>query len=178
MNILILGNAEDVHARHLKTALNNAGATVHYFDTRLFPTKLQLSWQPGTQIGRLTLPDGHCLNLLDIKAVFWRNFSGVYVPQLKDEAQERIAFNDAMSVVRSIMQAFPAPWINSWQAYQFHKEKPLQLSKVQQLGVPIPKTLISNAPNQVIEFAQSLEQVIFKPVYGGAHLRRLCRPRN
>ena len=169
MNILILGNSEDAHAAHLKNALTQAGATVDYLDTRLFPTKLRMSWQPNTQVGCLTLPGGRKLNLQDIYSVFWRNFSGIFVPSLKDSNQQRIAFNDAVSTLRSLMQACPAHWVNSWQAYQFHKEKPLQLSKADQIGVTIPTSLVSNDPQQVIEFAQSQKRVIFKPVYGGAH---------
>ena len=37
------------------------------------------------------------------------------------------------------------------------------------MGVNIPKTLISNDPNQVTAFVHSLDKVIYKPVYGGAH---------
>jgi glutathione synthase/RimK-type ligase-like ATP-grasp enzyme len=109
------------------------------------------------------------LNLQDIKTVFWRNFSSVYIPTLKDSNQQRVAFNDSMSTLRSVMQASPAHWINSWQAYQFHKEKPLQLNKAKQIGVTIPATLIGNSPDQITEFVQVHEKVIFKPVYGGAH---------
>ena len=170
MNILILGNASDSHAAHLKSVLTHEGVTVDYFDTRLFPTQLRMSWQPNTQVGCLTLPGGERqLNLKDIHSVFWRNFSGVYVPPLKDTDRERIAFNDSMSTLRSLIKACPARWINSWQAYQFHKEKPLQLSKVKQLGVDIPATLVSNSPEQVREFVLALEKAIFKPVYGGSH---------
>lgn len=169
MNVLILGNSEDVHAAHLKQALTQAGVTVDYLDTRLFPTEVRISWQPDTQIGYLMLPGKNNLSLQDIHSVFWRNFSGVYIPALDDSNQQRIAFNDSMSTLRSLIQACPARWINSWQAYQFHKEKPLQLSKVKQMGVKIPKTLISNDPKQVIEFCRSQEKAIFKPVYGGAH---------
>lgn len=169
MNILILGNSEDTHAAHLKDALTQAGATVDYLDTRLFPTHLRISWQPDTQVGYLTLPGGRQLNFQDIRSVFWRSLSGVYVPSLKDSNQQRIALNDSISTLRSLIQACPAHWINSWQAYQFHKEKPLQLSKAKQIGVTIPATLISNDPEQVIEFVRSQKRVIFKPVYGGAH---------
>ena len=169
MNILILGNASDSHAAHLQNVLSQAGATVDYWDTCLFPTQLHISWQPDTQSGCLTFPGGRQLNIQDIKSVFWRNFSGVYIPPLKDSDQQRIAFNDSMSTLRSLIRACPARWINSWQAYQFHKEKPLQLGKVKQIGVLIPATLISNSPEQVREFVQVHEKVIFKPVYGGAH---------
>lgn len=171
MNILILGNAEDVHAAHVKDALTRAGATVAYLDTRLFPTQIRVSWHPDNQSGYLIFPDRRKFDLQDIHCVFWRNFNGVRVPSLEDSQQQKIALNDAMSTLRSLMQGCSVRWVNSWQAYQFHQEKPLQLRKAKQLGVTIPATLISNDPQQVTEFALSHEKAIFKPVYGGAHAR-------
>ncbi len=171
MNILILGDASDAHAAHMKNALTQAGAAVDYLDTSLFPKQLRLSWRPDTQVGCLMLPSGRRLNLDDIHSVFWRNFSGVSVPPLKDFNQQQVAFNDSMSTMRSLMQACGTRWVNSWQAYQFHKEKPLQLSKAKQIGVTIPTTLISNDPQEVREFVEVHQKVIFKPVYGGAHTK-------
>lgn len=173
MNVLILGNAEDAHAAHLKNALTEAGVTVNYFDTQLFPQHLRISWWPDRQEGYLTLPEGLQLRLKDIHSVFWRGFSGARVPPLKDPHQRRIAYNDSESALRTLFQACPARWVNSWQAYQFHKEKPLQLRAVQQIGVTIPATLIGNDPGQAIEFAQAYPKAIFKPVYGGAHTQFL-----
>lgn len=171
--ILILGNAEDVHAAHLNAALTCAGATVNYLDTRLFPSQIRMSWQPYTQEGSLTLPGGCQLHLHQIESVFWRQLRGVYVPDLKDATRQRIAVEDSMSALRSLIQACPARWINSWQAYEFHKEKPLQLRAVRQIGVNIPATLVTNDPKQVTEFTRVRERVIFKPVYGGAHTQFL-----
>ena len=173
MNILILGNSLDEHARHLKQALTEADVKVNYLDTRRFPTQLRMSWQPNTQLGSLQLLDGHQLEFQDIKSVYWRSFTGVEVPNLKESYQQLLAFNDSMSALRTMMQACPARWVNSWQAYQFHKEKPLQLGQVKQLGVKIPDTSITNNPEQALEFAKSHEKVIFKPVYGGAHTQIL-----
>ncbi|MGL5061053.1 MAG: MvdC/MvdD family ATP grasp protein [Microcoleus sp.] len=172
MNILILGDASDAHAAHLKNALNQAGAAAYYLNTSQFPTQLRMSWRPDTLAGYLTLPEGCQLKFQDIHSVFWRNLAGVVVPQsLKDPNQQQVAFNDSMSAVRSLIQACPCRWINSWQAYQFHKEKPLQLSTADRLGVTIPATLIGNDPDMVREFAKAYEKVIFKPVYGGAHTK-------
>jgi glutathione synthase/RimK-type ligase-like ATP-grasp enzyme len=173
MNILVLGNSKDVHAAHLKNALTQAGVKAEYLDTALFPTQISLSWQPDTQDGYLTLSDGCQLNLSDIHSIFWRNFSGVQIPPINDPYQQRIAFNDAMSALRSLMQGTSIHWINSWQAYQFHKEKPLQLSKAKQIGINIPATLITNNPEAIAQFAKSYEKAIFKPVYGGAHVQLL-----
>jgi glutathione synthase/RimK-type ligase-like ATP-grasp enzyme len=150
-------------------ALARAGVTVDYLDTRLFPQQLSLSWQPNTEVGYITLPKGKKLSFEDIHSVFWRNLGGVTVPALKNVQQQRIAYNDVVSTLRSLIQACPARWINSWQAYEFHKEKPLQLRQVKKSGVTIPATLISNDPQEIIEFARSQTKVIFKPVYGSAH---------
>ncbi len=171
MNILILGDAKDAHAAHLQAVLTEASVTVEYLDTRLFPTQLQLSWHPHNRQGCLHLPSGRKLNLQDIKSVYWRSFNGVRIPSFGDSNQQDIAFQDAKSTLRSLFQATPAHWVNSWQAYEFHQEKPLQLSLAQQLGVAIPATLISNDPQLVTQFAKSYEKVIFKPVYGGSHAR-------
>jgi glutathione synthase/RimK-type ligase-like ATP-grasp enzyme len=169
MNILILGNSEDAHAAHIRNVLTQIGANANYLDTSLFPTQLRMSWQPDTELGYLNLPEGGKFKLQDIHSVFWRHFSDVYLPPLEDAHQELVAYNDSTSVLRTIIKACPARWVNSWEAYQFHKEKPLQLNKVKRQGINIPQTLVSNDPEQVIQFAQTREKIIFKPVYGGAH---------
>lgn len=167
MNILILADRSDPHAVHLYQAIAQTGALVDYWQTQEFPTQMRLSWQPATDRGCLILPSGKALDLDQIHSVFWRSFTGVQVPHLSDPQQSQVALNDSISLLRSILQACPARWINSWQAYQFHKEKPLQLRAVQQLGVPIPATLISNDPAEIGQFCAG-KQTIFKPVYGGA----------
>ncbi|NJN86685.1 MAG: hypothetical protein HC881_10695 [Leptolyngbyaceae cyanobacterium SL_7_1] len=169
MAILILGNASDAHAAHMQHSLDQAGIPVFYWDTQLFPTQTKLSWQPDTQHGCLNLAGAPPLDLHAIQAVFWRNFTGAAVPSFEDTAQYSIAFRDAMSALRSLIQACPAHWVNPWQAYEFHQTKPLQLAKAKQLGVRIPATLISNDPEQITAFVNSHDKVIFKPVFGGAH---------
>lgn len=168
MSILILGDRTDLHAAHLQQAIAQTGTQVYYWNTQQFPTQTRLSWQPDTNQGTLVLPNGDCLGFDQIHSVFWRSFAGIRVPSLADAHQFQVALNDSMSLLRSVLQACPARWINSWQAYQFHREKPLQLRAVQQLGVAIPATLISNDPEAVLAFCQQ-RHIIFKPVYGGAH---------
>ena len=78
-----------------------------------------------------------------------------------------------MSTIRTIFKDSQARWVNSIEAIEFHKEKPLQLKTVRLLGVKIPKTLITNDPMRVIEWSKSVEKAIFKPVYGGSHAKIL-----
>lgn len=173
MNILIIGNAKDIHAEHLKQALIKAGAVVDYFDTHLFPSQLRMSWQPHSQAGTIKFGSDRQLDIKDIHSVFWRSFSGVGIHYLDDSSQQNIALKDSMSALRTLIKAIPSRWVNSWDAYEFHKEKPIQLYTVKTLGVRIPDTLITNNSSEVISFANAYKQVIFKPVYGGAHTQKL-----
>lgn len=173
MQVLILGYPADAHAAHIYQALERVGVAVHYWDMRLFPTQLRMSWQPESEIGWLRLPNGASINLQAVHSVFWRALSESRVPDLPDAMLSYIAVRDCASTVRSLIQACPARWVNSWRAYQFHQEKPLQLSQVKRLGIPIPATLISNDPDQVADFVAAHPNAIFKPVYGGAHTQRV-----
>ncbi|MGB3515299.1 MAG: hypothetical protein WBA43_02515 [Elainellaceae cyanobacterium] len=172
MQILILGNSKDVHAAHLREAIAQTGTDVDYLDIAQFPTQIRVSWSPQTSEGFLTLPSGQRWSWQSIRSVFWRSLAAVQVPSLPDD-QRQIAGNDAMAVLRTVMQSTSTRWVNSWQAYQFHKEKPRQLGVVHQLGIMIPDTLVGNDPAAVLAFAQRHAKVIFKPVYGGAYIQPL-----
>lgn len=171
MNILILGNARDAHAKQVFESSRQTGANVEYLDISLFPTRLKLSWNPSDSCGCINFASGNRINLEDINSVYWRTLNNVGIPAIEDSEQQDIAICDAKSTVRSLFQACPARWINPWQAYQFHQEKPLQLRLAKQLGVTIPATLVSNDPQQVTEFVRAYDKVIFKPVSGGSHAR-------
>lgn len=173
MHILILGSALDREAAYLKIKLEQAGAIVEYWDSQLFPKHLQMTWQPELHRGCLKLPTGKTIHLDDIHSVFWRTLLPVDVPSLPDLHQYQVAITDSTSVLRSLIRGCPARWVNSWEACQFHQEKPLQLSTVKELGVTIPKTLISNNPDCIQNFAKTVSQVVFKPVYRGAHTQLL-----
>jgi glutathione synthase/RimK-type ligase-like ATP-grasp enzyme len=173
MNILILGNDSDVHAAHLHQALTQAGIQTYYWDSQQFPTQMQLSWFPRQATGSLTLP-GATLRVEEIHSVFWRSFTGANVLPLMTVEQTRIAQLDAESLLRSFLQIETIRWINSWRAYQFHKEKPRQLTVAHQLGLTIPATLVSNDASEIQGFVSQYPKVIFKPVYGGAHTQTIA----
>ena len=99
MNILVLGNAKDAHARHIFEALNQR-AKVEYLDTSLFPTSLKLSWNPNEDYGCINFSSGKQINLQDINSVYWRTLNSVSIPTVQDTEQYDIALCDAKSTVR------------------------------------------------------------------------------
>jgi glutathione synthase/RimK-type ligase-like ATP-grasp enzyme len=169
--ILVLGEADDLHAEHIYTHLQQQGVDVAYFNSLLFPTQIQIAWYPHDRDGEIVLDTGKRYQLSQIQSVYWRSFNGVYSPPLSDSHQQSIAYNDAMSLLRTLFQVPTIRWVNGWQAYEFHKEKPRQLAVVKALGVTIPATLISNHATLITEFVTQHSQVIFKPVYGGSHAK-------
>ncbi|MCU0552999.1 MAG: hypothetical protein MUC48_27030 [Leptolyngbya sp. Prado105] len=168
MTVLILGHATDLHAVQIYRSLEQLGILCHYWDVATFPTQAQITWSPMTQEGVLHLADGRRLAMSQIRSVFWRNFAGVKVPKLPHESVQKLAYQDAIALVRSLMQIPSIHWVNPVQTYQLHREKPLQLSKIHQLGVRIPDTIVTNDPTSVQEFVHRYSKTTFKPIYGGA----------
>jgi hypothetical protein len=168
MTVLILGHAADLHASHLYQTLERLGIVCHYWDVATFPTQAQITWSPVSQEGLLRLADGRQLAVNQIRSVFWRHFAGVRVPRLPHASVQKAAYHDAIALVRSLIQIPSIHWVNPLQAHQLHREKPLQLSKLHQLGVSLPDTIVTNDPTSVQEFVDQHSKTTFKPIYGGA----------
>jgi len=173
MTVLILGGMDDAHACHMLEHLRFGGTDAELFDSRWFPSALQIAYAPSPERGSLRLPTGRVLTFEEITSVYWRCYNNVQPPELPDAEQAFIAGNDARGLFESVLIRLGARWVNTWRAYQLHQTKPVQLALVTALGVPIPATLLSNDPQAVRDFAVRHPRCIFKPVQGGAHTRRL-----
>jgi hypothetical protein len=169
MAILILGDQEDEHACHMLRHLRQQGADVELLDSKSFPARLRVAFDPQRRSGTITLPEGRRLAFDEISAVYWRRYGGIPYPALPDSEQAFVAYNDARGLFESLLIDLPARWVNSWRAYQLHQTKPVQLAKVAALGVAVPATLQTNDPAAVREFVGCHARVIFKPIQGGAH---------
>lgn len=171
MKHIVLGYARDVHAQHVLAQLAQRGLDAVLLESQKFPLSSSLSIYPGRNAGFLSV-DGAVIDLDDIASVYWRNFSGVTAETTKDTrgTPTDIAYFDSMACLRSWFQMKNATrWLNSWDAFQMHQEKPRQLELVAQAGITIPETYVGNNADHIIEFCNRVTPTIFKPVYGGAH---------
>lgn len=177
MKHIVLGHPSDAHVTHMLESLAAGGFQAHLIDTSRFPSELQLSLRPQHGGGTLRLADGALLDLEQIGSVYWRNFCGVGQGTRARAVRgtlEDISYYDSMACIRSWFQAeLPTRWFNSWSAFQSHQEKPHQLRLAAQAGVTIPRTYIGNDIEQARAFCAAEGDVIFKPVYGGAHTERI-----
>jgi hypothetical protein len=173
MTVLILGGTDDEHACYILEQLRLRGTDVEMLDSRWFPSRLGLAYDPVRGTGMLRLPEGRCLSFEQISAVYWRCYNFVPPPPLPDPEQAYIAGNDARGLFESLLIQLPARWVNGWRAYQLHQTKPVQLARVAALGVPVPETLLTNDAWAVRDFVARHPQCIFKPVQGGAHTKHV-----
>lgn len=174
MTILILSETGDEHAEHMHQQLTHRGIDTVCVDGSDFPSDISMEFDPNNGAGAIHTAAGKRIAFEDISSIYWRNYFGVGTPRLPDEEQSYIAENDSRSLFESFLCHVPARWVNSWAAIQMHQTKPYQLAKIAQMGVTIPKTIISNTPAAVRAFAASTPKMIFKPVQGGAHTQRLA----
>ena len=173
MTILILGGEDDEHAVHMLRHLRGRRHDAELLDSRDFPERLRIRFDPREASGAIRLPGGRVLGFREVASVYWRSYAGTGESALPDPGQAFLAANDARSLFESLLVRLPARWVNGWSAYQSHQTKPAQLAAVAALGVSVPATLLSNDPEAVLEFARMTGRCVFKPVQGGAHARRL-----
>ena len=173
--ILILGSADDDHARHALEQLKRCGEEVELLDSSMFPIDLNITFEPKNNQWWLRLPSGRRIGDPQIKSVYWRNYNGVAEPTLPDEEQAFIAWNDARSLFESFLRSAKVHWVNGWEAFQLHQCKPAALAIVSTLGVRVPATVVTNDADDLVEFAQQYPRAIFKPVQGGDQARPLLR---
>ncbi|AZZ99948.1 hypothetical protein [Pseudoalteromonas sp. R3] len=176
MAFIVLGQQQDEHAQYMLEKLKMRGLDAYLLSTHDFPRKVQFSYEPNEELGSLTLACGKTLTLDEIQAVFWRGFSGVSDESTRENymSAESIAAQDAMACLRTwFFLDNDTIWLNSWEAFQHHKEKPFQLTKVKRLGVRIPQTYVGNNLADIKTAFSVLKQSIFKPVFGGAHTELL-----
>ncbi|MGE0199736.1 MAG: RimK-like protein [Candidatus Melainabacteria bacterium] len=171
--ILILGSPEEVHARHVAEALAACGQAFAYADTRTFPQRALLSFEP-TQQSSGFWQDVHTARRVDlstVSAVYWRRWLGLDLPDLGDDHVNHMIYRDVESALGSWLRCQThCRWVNPPEAIAMHQWKAYQLQVLSNAGIRVPDTLITNDPDALRAFYdRHAGRVIFKPVRGGAH---------
>jgi glutathione synthase/RimK-type ligase-like ATP-grasp enzyme len=138
------------------------------FDSSKYPQNHKIGWSPESMSGSIELAT-QTIGFEQIDSVFWSSLSACKTATSLDINQSQIALNDGLSVLRTFLEEPSINWVNSWQAFQFHKVKPRQLSLAVECGAQIPKTYIGNQSQAIIDLVENCKKAIYKPVYGGAY---------
>lgn len=180
--ILVVGAPNEYHSAHIFNLLQQKGAEVQLIDTLNFPDTVTFSMRNDAIIyngEKLPAIQGayirsvlHSLPPYDLEDR--RNEDGELETDnwYRDYQAERQRQSLLASGFR-LLSSLPIRLVNPVEAFDLHFLKPLQLEILRKAGIPVPETLVTNNPAEVIEFKKTIGHVIYKPVAGGAQCREL-----
>jgi glutathione synthase/RimK-type ligase-like ATP-grasp enzyme len=166
--ILIVTNSKDEHANLFCGHLKDRQIRFARLDTEQFPTSIKssLSFDSDSHVALRTLRvPGSDIDLNEVRAVWYRRPE----PALLDDAlsvEDRAFISDesshfVSSLYRLLHGAF---WVNPLDANRTASFKPLQLQLATEIGLRIPKTIMSNDAEAILAFATSCSsELIYKP---------------
>lgn len=159
--ILCLGDESDQQLQHVVTTLHDLQEETLILNTANLGDQLKLQWQPLKNAFTLVV-DNEYVDIDEAGAFWWQRFS---VPP----AANPVTGKNQISALSPLFYHQPERWYNPLSAIRFHQAKPVQLQTASALGATIPETLISNDATALKHFAEQFQDVIIKPVSGGAH---------
>ena len=162
MSVLIITHSEDNDsaARVAETIRRKGGHAIR-FDTDRYPTEVRLtayydsSGSAGDERLTLTNEEGE-FDLREVTAVWHRRLSfGANLPPGLDKQLRHASVGEASAAAHGMLASLKAFRMDHLQHIRQAENKQLQLQVARELGLDIPRTLITNDPNAVRTFAKS-----------------------
>lgn len=160
--VLIVSGRGDWSAGQVAKRLQARGCAYSWLDPADFPQRVEVTarlghgWQ-----GEVKTPDGtFCWQ--DISAVFYRRPRDFDMPSAMSGPEQRFARAQARVGLGGVLASLPVKWINHPSALADCEYKPRQLSLAQTVGLRVPATIVTNAPEEVRRFAAEQGDIIVK----------------
>jgi MvdD pre-ATP grasp domain len=163
--ILVVSHAADDHAAGVLRAIERRGQPATLVDTSAFPAAASLTERFGGGDHAFELAfNGQRVELRRCRAGWWRR------PQpftLHDGIAADVAswaYTECHEAVAGLWAALDLTWVNRPELDEVAHHKPFQLAVATEVGLEIPRTLITNDPDEARRFADELgaERVIYK----------------
>lgn len=154
--IVVVSHPEDDHATGVLAALGARRHPVALVDTGLFPTRSTLTQRFGDGPPRFELVvDGGPVDLGSARVGWWRR------PRpftLHDGIAPEVAaftYTECHEAVAGLWGALDLTWVNPPPLDDMAHHKPYQLAVATEVGLPIPRTVITNDPDEAAAFGAS-----------------------
>ena len=163
--ILVVSHPADDHAVAVLAALERSGHAAVLFDTGSFPIRAHLT-QRFSDSGRSFefSTEGRTLDLTDCRVGWWRRpQSFTMQPELAGDAVS-FTYSECHEAVAGLWPSLDIRWVNPPALDELAHHKPYQLAVAQEVGLPIPRTVITNSPDVAREFIAELapQRTVFK----------------
>jgi len=161
MSILIITHSDDNEsvARVAEIIAGKGGHTIR-FDTDRYPTDVRLSayyGRSGEERLTLTNEEGE-FDLREVTAVWHRRLNfGAHLPASLDKQLRHASLGETSAAAHGMLASLKAFRMDHLHQIRHAENKQLQLQVAHEFGLEIPRTLTTNDPRAVREFAQTCE---------------------
>ena len=160
--ILILTNRFDPHADVMVQILNGRGINIVRLDPGDFPTLMTVSFFAGSGVwdGTMYL-QSRKIDLMDVISVWHRRPSPMRI--INSAETSEFVHRETRRVLEGLWSNLDTFWVNHPTKDRIASNKPYQLKMAQQVGLKIPKTIITNDPGDLLRFYDDCAQdIVFK----------------
>jgi glutathione synthase/RimK-type ligase-like ATP-grasp enzyme len=136
-------------------ALRRRGARAFRFDTDEFPSAARLAIRVGRDgVRHVLASDGKRLDLSEVTAVWYRRMNlGARLPSRLDKQVRHACVLETKATVGGLLASLDVFQLNRPIRVRWAENKQLQLEIARDLGLEVPRTLVTNDPAAVREFA-------------------------
>ncbi len=163
MPVLIITKSDDNESIEFVTrAVEEKGETVYRFDTDRFPTEMELVAHYGRDRKHLILASEQGeLDLEQVTAIWHRRLNiGGNIPTSMERQLRNAATGESRATVMGMLASLKTFRIDPVQRIRHAENKQLQIQIAREMNLEVPRTLITNSPAAVLEFAKSCENGI------------------
>ncbi|TBR56832.1 MvdD family ATP-grasp ribosomal peptide maturase [Westiellopsis prolifica IICB1] len=156
MTVLIVTFSQDNESIPLVIkAIEARGENAFRFDTDRFPTEVQLDIYSGDS-ERVIITDGEQkLDLSEVSSVWYRRMRyGQKIPNTMDKQYRDASIEETRRTVRGMIASLKGFHFDKMSNVDLTNNKQLQLQVAREIGLFTPRTLTSNNPEAVKQFAQ------------------------
>jgi ATP-grasp ribosomal peptide maturase len=151
--VLVLSCYEDETARMVVDKLRTYPVDTVWFDTADFPSAADLAAFPGTStLGTLQTRNG-VVDLDDVIGVLYRRPAQFQMPPGMSDEHRVFARVEARQGFGGVLTGIEARWVNHPSAIAAGNFKPKQLDVAANVDMKVPRTLVTNSPEQAKKFA-------------------------
>ena len=163
--ILIISHPADDHAVGVLGALDHVGYPAVLVDTARFPSDATLSQRfDGDQRHYGWSTDGRTIDLSTCRAGWWRRPQPFTLqPGISPDVMS-FTYSECHEAVAGLWAALDLNWVNPPEFDEIAHHKPHQLAAAMEVGLPVPRTVITNDPNVARKFIAALgpERTVYK----------------
>lgn len=163
--VLIVTASYDLAPRYVGKALERRGVPFFRFDTDRFPQNVETIFDPKSG---LTISDGtQSISANEIRSVWYRRSVPPILPTNLESGTREFCERESRAFVEGTLMAMKTDrWMSPSQAIWLAEKKPYQLAIATELGFTLPRTIVTNDPVRVRDFALHGE-IIAKAVSSG-----------